>query len=165
MTYTVLITAPDLNPKGLALLDELGTKTIIAPAYSSEEELAKLAADNQVDGIIVRVGQLTKQVIDASPKLRVLSKGGIGVDNVDVDYATSKGIVVCNTRYSNSQSVAEHALGMTIAALKDFVRLDQDTRNGGSRRHESQGVNYRLWRQRKGDGEAAEGVRLHDLRL
>lgn len=131
MTYTVLITAPDLNPKGLALLDELGTKTIIAPAYSSEEELAKLAADNQVDGIIVRVGQLTKQVIDASPKLRVLSKGGIGVDNVDVDYATSKGIVVCNTRYSNSQSVAEHALGMTIAALKDFVRLDQDTRNGG----------------------------------
>ena len=65
MTYTVMITAPDLDPKGIALLDKLGAKTIIAPAYSTEEEMAKLAADNQVDGIIVRVGQVTKQVIDA----------------------------------------------------------------------------------------------------
>ncbi len=131
MSYTIMITAPDFDPKGMALLNEMGAKTVIAPAYSTEEELAKLAADNEVDGIIVRVGQVTKQVIDASPKLRVLSKGGIGVDNVDVDHATAKGIVVCNTRYSNSQSVAEHALAMIIGAYKDLIRLDQDTRNGG----------------------------------
>ena len=131
MSYTIMITAPDLDPVGMELLDELGANVVVAPAYSSEEELAAMARDNEVDGIIVRVGQITRQVIDASPKLRVLSKGGIGVDNVDVDHATSKGIVVCNTRYSNSQSVAEQALGMIIGTLKDFIRLDKSTRNGG----------------------------------
>ena len=130
MGYSIMITAPDLDPKALTLLDALGASVFIAPAYSSEEELATIAAREQVDAIIVRVGQLTAQVIDASPKLRVLSKGGIGVDNVDVEHATAKGIVVTNTRYSNSQSVAEQALGMIIGLLKDFIRLDASVRAG-----------------------------------
>ncbi len=130
MAYKILITAPDIDPKAMALLDRLGAKVFTAPAYSSENALAEIAAREQIDAIIVRVGTVSAKVIDASPKLRVLSKGGIGVDNIDVEHATAKGIVVTNARYSNSQSVAEHALGMIIGLLKDFIRLDASTRAG-----------------------------------
>lgn len=130
MGYKILITAPDIDPKAMALLDRWGATVFTAPAYSSEDALAKIAASEQIDAIIVRVGKVSAKVIDASSRLRVLSKGGIGVDNIDVDHATAKGIVVTNARYSNSQSVAEHALGMIIGLLKDFIRLDASTRAG-----------------------------------
>ena len=130
MGYKVLITATDFDPKAMALLTQRGATVFTAPAYSSEDALAQIAAREQIDAIIVRVGQVSAKVIDASPKLRVVSKDGIGVDNIDVQHATAKGITVTNARYSNSQSVAEHALGMIIGLLKDFIRLDASTRAG-----------------------------------
>ena len=130
MTYKILITAPTLADKAMALLDTLGATAFTIPDGSPDTLIGEIAAREQVDAIIVRIGAIDAGVIDASAKLRVLSKNGIGVDNVDVAYATRKGIPVVNGRHSNSRSVAEHALGMIIAQLKDFRRLDAGVRAG-----------------------------------
>lgn len=130
MGYKVLITAPTLADKAMALLDRLGATYFTIPDGSPDSLIYDIALREQVDAIIVRIGQVDAKVIDASANLRVLSKNGIGVDNVDVGHATAKGIPVVNGRNSNSRSVAEHALGMIIALLKDFRRLDTSVREG-----------------------------------
>ncbi|NKB57913.1 MAG: hydroxyacid dehydrogenase [Alphaproteobacteria bacterium] len=130
MGYKILITAPTLADKAMALLDELGATVFTVPDGSPDSVIYDIAVTEQIDGIIVRIGEIDARVIDASKKLRVLSKNGIGVDNVDLAHATKRGIPVVNGRNSNSQSVAEHALGMIIAQLKDFRRLDTSVRAG-----------------------------------
>lgn len=128
MSYKILITAPTLADKAMAMLDTLGATYFTIPHGSDDALIYDITASEQVDGIIVRIGEIDARVIDASANLRVLSKNGIGVDNVDLAHATQKGIPVVNGRNSNSQSVAEHALGMIIAQLKDFRRLDASVR-------------------------------------
>lgn len=130
MAYKILITAPTLADKAMAMLDERGATYFTIPDGAPDSLILDIATREQVDGIIVRIGEIDARVIDASANLRVLSKNGIGVDNVDLDHATRKGIPVMNGRNSNSQSVAEHALGMIIALLKDFRRLDSSVRDG-----------------------------------
>ena len=128
MGYNVLITAPKIAQEGLDMLDARGANTITIPGYPTEQELIDLVVQNKIDAIILSIGMISANVIDAAPNLRVISKHGIGVDNADVAHATAKGIPVVNGRHSNSQSVAEHALGMIIAQMKDFRRLDKNTR-------------------------------------
>ena len=130
MSYKILITAPTLADKAMALLNARGARYFTIPEGSEDSLIYDIAAGEQVDAIIVRIGEIDARVIDASENLRVLSKNGIGVDNVDVVHATRKRIPVVNGRNSNSQSVAEHALGMMIALLKDFRRLDKSVRAG-----------------------------------
>ena len=104
MGYKILITAPDIDPKAMALLDRRGATVFTAPAYSSEDALAKIAASEQIDAIIVRVGKVSAKVIDASSRLRVLSKGGIGVDNIDVDhidiFRSTDNLLICDIRHN-----------------------------------------------------------------
>ena len=140
MPYKILITAPALADKAMAMLDTLGATYFTIPDGSPDSMIYDIASSEQVDGIIVRIGEIDAKVIDASANLRVLSKNGIGVDNVDVAHATAKGIPVVNGRNSNSQSVAEHALGMTIALMKDFQRLDTSVRAGKWEKAIYQGV-------------------------
>ncbi len=140
MSYKILITAPTLADKAMALLDTLGATYFTIPEGSDDSLIYDIANREQVDAIIVRIGQIDARVIDASANLRVLSKNGIGVDNVDVAHATQSGIPVVNGRNSNSQSVAEHALGMIIALLKDFRRLDGSVRAGKWEKASYQGI-------------------------
>ena len=140
MGYKILITAPTLADRAMAMLDALEATVFTIPDGAPDSLIYDIAAREQIDGIIVRIGEIDATVIDASANLRVLSKNGIGVDNVDVAYATRKGIPVVNGRNSNSQSVAEHALGMMIALLKDFRRLDNSVRNGNWEKATYQGI-------------------------
>ncbi|MBL4720876.1 MAG: hydroxyacid dehydrogenase [Alphaproteobacteria bacterium] len=128
MGYNVLITAPKIAQEGIDMLKARGANYILIKDYPTEDELVDLVVKNKIDAIILSVGQISARVIDAATNLRVISKHGIGVDNADVAHATAKGIPVVNGRNSNSQSVAEHALGMIIAQFKDFRRLDRVTR-------------------------------------
>ena len=140
MGYKILITAPTLADRAMAILDALEATVFTIPDGAPDSLIYDIAAREQIDGIIVRIGEIDATVIDASANLRVLSKNGIGVDNVDVAHATRKGIPVVNGRNSNSQSVAEHALGMMIALLKDFRRLDNSVRNGNWEKATYQGI-------------------------
>ena len=140
MGYKILITAPTLADRAMAMLDALEATVFTIPDGAPDSLIYDIAAREQIDGIIVRIGEIDATVIDASANLRVLSKNGIGVDNVDVAHATRKGIPVVNGRNSNSQSVAEHALGMMIALLKDFRHLDNSVRNGNWEKATYQGI-------------------------
>jgi D-3-phosphoglycerate dehydrogenase len=89
-----------------------------------EELMEKL---NQFDAIIVRSAtKVRKELIDASPNLKLIGRGGVGLDNIDVDYAQNKGIKVINTPNASSRSVAELCLGHILSLyrfLHDSNRL------------------------------------------
>lgn len=93
-----------IDPIGKKLLEEAGIE--VDTEFIPQEELA--AKLNAYDGITVRSAtKVRKELIDACPNLKIIGRGGVGMDNIDVDYAKSKGIAVENTPASSSQSVAE----------------------------------------------------------
>jgi len=95
----------------------------------SEEALLKKCAE--ASAIITRTSSyINKKIIEASPKLKVISKTGVGVDNIDVSTATEKGILVCNVPGVNSVSVAEHTVALILAVAKDLLIMDKAVRKG-----------------------------------
>lgn len=93
-----------IDPIGKKLLEEAGIE--VDTDFIPQEELA--ARLNAYDGITVRSAtKVRKDLIDVCPNLKIIGRGGVGMDNIDVDYAKSKGIAVENTPASSSQSVAE----------------------------------------------------------
>ncbi len=77
----------------------------------------------EYDAIIVRSAtQVRKDLIDQCPNLKVIARGGVGMDNIDVDYARSKGLSVINTPAASSQSVAELVFGHALSLLR-FIHL------------------------------------------
>lgn len=74
----------------------------------SQEQLPQFINDNQVEVLLVRSAtKVNKDLIDACPSLKLIGRGGVGLDNIDVEYAQSKGMKVINTPLASSQSVAE----------------------------------------------------------
>ena len=88
--------------------------------------IAELAADlADADALVIRSAtKVTKELIDAAPKLRVIARAGTGVDNVDVPAATARGIVVMNAPGANSVSVAEHAVALMLALARAIPAAD-----------------------------------------
>jgi D-3-phosphoglycerate dehydrogenase len=93
----------------------------------TENEVIELAKD--CIGIVAGVEPLTAKVMEALPKLKCISRVGIGMDNVDLDYAKQKGIIVVNTPDSPTRSVAELTLGMTMALLRKIPQADCAMKN------------------------------------
>ncbi|MDA0913057.1 MAG: D-2-hydroxyacid dehydrogenase [Bacteroidetes bacterium] len=80
--------------------------------FIEPEELESFLKDNAIEGLLVRSAtKVRKPLIDACPQLKFIIRGGVGMDNIDVDYARSCGIQVRNTPASSSQSVAELVMG------------------------------------------------------
>jgi D-3-phosphoglycerate dehydrogenase len=86
----------------------------------------ELAADlKDADALVVRSAtKVTREVIDAAPKLRIIARAGTGVDNVDVPAATARGIVVMNAPGANSLSVAELAMGFMLSLARKIPAAD-----------------------------------------
>ena len=80
--------------------------------------------------ILIRSARITAAIMDAIPTLKVVAKHGMGVDNIDVEHATEKGILVVNAPFSNLNAVAEHITMLLIALSKRTVRMDKLTRAG-----------------------------------
>src|SRR5688572_24539389 len=87
---------------------------------------AELTADlKNADALVVRSAtKVTREMIDAAPKLRVIARAGTGVDNVDVPAATARGIVVMNAPGANSLSVAELAMGLILSMARNIPAAD-----------------------------------------
>jgi D-3-phosphoglycerate dehydrogenase len=104
----------DLEPTR-ALLEPLGAELVVAPAID-EATLAGLAAD--AEAIIVCYAKVTRAVIEAAQSCRVVSRTGIGYDNVDVGAATERGIVVTNVPDYCLDEVADHTMALLLAAVR-----------------------------------------------
>ncbi|MGB9859581.1 MAG: hydroxyacid dehydrogenase [Moorellaceae bacterium] len=83
-----------------------------------------------VEGVIVRTAPFPREIIEAADRLKVIARHGVGVDNIDVQAATEKGILVLNTPDANAVSVAEHTLTAIGALAKRLVPMDRATRKG-----------------------------------
>ena len=93
-----------IHPDGQLLLEE--ANYIVDTDKVPQNDLPKVLP--QYDVIIVRSATIVrKELIDLCPNLKVIARGGVGLDNIDVEYAKSKGITVINTPVASSQAVAE----------------------------------------------------------
>jgi len=116
-----------IHPQAMDLLKQ-HFDVLIADNPKEEALLRKCA---EVSAIITRTSSyINKKIIEASPKLKVISKTGVGVDNIDVSAATEKGILVCNVPGVNSVSVAEHTVALILAVAKDLLIMDKAVRKG-----------------------------------
>ncbi len=93
----------------------------------TEEEVIELAKD--CVGIVAGVEPLTAKVMDALPRLKCISRVGVGMDNVDLEYAKQKGIIVANTPDGPTRSVAELTLAMTLSLLRKIPQADAALKN------------------------------------
>ena len=116
-----------IHEKALALLK---AKAEVRMAQSlAEEELLRAVAD--VDGIIIRAnGKVSRRLIEAAPRLKVVARHGVGVEAIDRQAAAERGITVVNTPFANDESVAEHCLGMMVALAKRMLEADRAIRVG-----------------------------------
>ena len=113
----VLVCDP-ISPKGIALLQERPEfNVVVLPKKHSEAELIPLVSD--AVAIIVRSEtQVTQKVLEAAPQLRVVGRAGVGVDNIDVEAATSRGVVVMNTPGGNTVTTAELSFAMILSLAR-----------------------------------------------
>ena len=93
------------------------------------------------DAVIIRSGtQVDAAAIEAGDSLKVIGRAGIGLDNVDVEAATRKGVMVVNAPQSNILSAAEHTLALLLALARNVPQADSSLRGGGWEREKFQGV-------------------------
>ncbi|HEX3800029.1 MAG TPA: phosphoglycerate dehydrogenase [Verrucomicrobiae bacterium] len=129
-----------ISPKGITLFQQCPEfKVTVLKQRLPEAELLPLVKD--VDAMVVRSEtKITKAVIDAAPKLRVVGRAGVGVDNVDVDAATQRGIVVMNTPSGNTISTAELTFSMLMALARKIPQAHASMKAGEWNRKAFQGV-------------------------
>lgn len=130
MSDTVLITGPSLAPDAVAVLEAAGLTPVYVPAYSQGDGLTEAVRRTRPVGIISRMGRLDAPVFEAAPGLRVISKHGVGVDNINVDLASRRGVPVLVATGANAVSVAEHAMALLFAVAKRLVPLAAGLRAG-----------------------------------
>ena len=88
-----------------------------------------LAAVPEADALLVRSATtVDAEVLAAAPKLKIVARAGVGLDNVDVDAATARGVLVVNAPTSNIHSAAEHALALLLAAARQIAAADASLR-------------------------------------
>ncbi|MEO7653316.1 MAG: NAD(P)-dependent oxidoreductase, partial [Bryobacteraceae bacterium] len=96
---------------------------------SSPKEYAQHLGD--CDALVVRSAvQVTKEVLAKAPKLRIIGRAGVGVDNVDLEAATAAGVLVMNTPGGNAVSVAEHTLAVMLAMARHIPSATVSTKSG-----------------------------------
>ena len=124
-----LVVADPLPQSAIALLESVPGWIVDARPQRPPQQLAADVAD--ADAIIVRSATTVDgALIAAAPNLRVIARAGTGVDNVDVDAATARGIVVMNAPGANSVSVAELALGLMLAMSRGIAAADAAMKKG-----------------------------------
>jgi len=116
-----------IHPSGIALLKEAGIEAVMASAPTMDV-VAKEIAD--CDAVITRNAGLNRAAIEGGARLKVVGNHGIGVDPVDVAYATSIGLPVVFTPYANIRSVAELAVAQMLTLAKRICKSDAAVREG-----------------------------------
>jgi D-3-phosphoglycerate dehydrogenase len=111
-----------ISKSGILALEKGGFEVITTKV--AQEQVANFVNENNVSVVLVRSAtKVRKDIIDSCPGLKIIGRGGVGMDNIDVDYAKSKGIHVINTPASSSESVAE----LVFAHLFSGVRFLHDS--------------------------------------
>lgn len=123
-----ILLADAVAPECGRLLREAGFEVIDRPGLPEDQKLAAIA---DCTGLVVRSAtQVTAAMLDAAPRLRVIGRAGSGVDNIDTEAATERGVLVMNAPGENTLSAAEHALAMLMAMCRNIASADARLRGG-----------------------------------
>ena len=127
-----------MSPKAAEIFRARGIEVDERPGLT-KEELTAIIGD--YDGLAIRSStKATAALLDAAKNLKVIGRAGIGVDNVDVPAATTRGIVVMNTPFGNSITTAEHAIALMFALARQLPEADASTQAGKWEKNRFMGV-------------------------
>lgn len=126
-----LLTTKYMEEYGRKYLNDHDVEVLVSQ-YDHEEGWIKEMKEHEVDAVYCRVDRVTKPMIDASPKLKVIAKQGAGLDNIDMDYATEKGIQVIYSPRGNMQTVAEHVVMLALLCTTRYRYVDNQMRNANN---------------------------------
>jgi D-3-phosphoglycerate dehydrogenase len=133
-----VLIADQLSPAAIAIFQERGVEADVKTGLS-KDELLKIVG--QYDGIAIRSAtKITKDVLAAATKLKVVGRAGIGVDNVDIPAATAAGVIVMNTPFGNSITTAEHAISLMLALARELPAANASTQAGKWEKNRFMGV-------------------------
>jgi D-3-phosphoglycerate dehydrogenase len=127
---SVLVVQP-LRPEALAIFD--ARKDVSYKVVTDVSEANLVANVEDADAITVRTAEISKQVLAAAPRLKVISRHGVGYDNIPVNECTARGIPVTIVGSVNAVSVAEHTFYLMLAAARAGIELDTAVRRGDFR--------------------------------
>src|SRR3989339_1614974 len=134
----ILISDP-LSDEGIKILQEVKDFEVEVKTELKPEQLKEIIKD--YDALIVRSDtKVTKDIINAASILKVIGRAGVGLDNVDLEAATSKGIIVMNTPAGNTISTAEHTMSMILALARSIPSADSSIKTGEWKRSKFMGV-------------------------
>ena len=134
----ILVSDP-LSEEGLKILRDVKEFQVEVKTDLKSEALKEVIKD--YDALIVRSAtKVTKDIINAAQKLKVIGRAGVGLDNVDLEAATQKGIIVMNTPAGNTISTAEHTMSMILALSRNIPQANASTKKGEWKRSKFMGV-------------------------
>jgi D-3-phosphoglycerate dehydrogenase len=128
MTKPKVLISDKMDPNAARIFTEMGCDVDVITGETPEQLISRIG---EYDGLAIRSStKVTKEIIDAATRLKVIGRAGIGVDNVDIPYASSKGVVVMNTPFGNSITTAEHAIAMMFALARQIPEANAQTQAG-----------------------------------
>ena len=128
MTKPKVLISDKMDPNAARIFQERGCDVDVITGETPEELAARIG---EYDGLAIRSSTtVTPEILDAATNLKVIGRAGIGVDNVDIPYASGKGVVVMNTPFGNSITTAEHAIAMIMALARQIPAADARTQKG-----------------------------------
>src|SRR5918995_1285442 len=123
-----VLISDSLSPRAVEIFRERGVEVDVKTGLKPEELKAIIGG---YDGLAIRSAtKVTKDLLSAASRLKVVGRAGIGVDNVDIPAATSRGVVVMNTPFGNSITTAEHAIAMMFALAREIPAANASTQAG-----------------------------------
>ena len=132
-----VLVSDNLSETGIELMKERGLDVTVKTGLS-EDELCEIIAP--YEAMVVRSQtKVTSRVIDAAESLRVIGRAGVGVDNIDLDAATNRGIIVMNTPGGNTVSTAEHTIALMMAVARNIAAANGSVKGGEWERKRFQG--------------------------
>src|SRR3984957_2593985 len=129
MTKPKVLVADPIAQRGIDELSSGGLLDVTVQIGLKPEQLLEIIGD--FEGLVVRSEtKATAKIIEAATKLKVIGRAGVGVDNVDVDAATKRGIIVMNTPGGNTISTAEHAFSLMVSTARNIPQADASVKSG-----------------------------------
>ncbi|MFH1798538.1 MAG: phosphoglycerate dehydrogenase [Candidatus Omnitrophota bacterium] len=137
MAIKILVSDP-LSKEGIVILKEANFEVDEVFKLSEEDLVKKIKG---YDALVIRSGTtVTKKIIEASDTLKIIGRAGVGLDNVDVESASKKGIIVMNAPSGNTISTAEHAFSLMLSLSRNIPQANQSVKQGKWERKKFMGV-------------------------
>jgi len=123
-----VLISDNLAPVGAKIIENAGLEVVVKTGMTPEELKKEIPA---YDGLVIRSAtKVTAEIIEAADKLKVIGRAGIGLDNVDINAASKRGIVVMNAPDGNATTAAEHAIAMMMALTRNIPQATSSMKGG-----------------------------------